>query len=77
MATEAEAREKIKWMSRNARRFMGAEPAFDASVEYESDLDGLVTSHPSWVSGHDDLTSLGRAVRAVLLSNPHLIENPA
>jgi len=40
MATEAQAREKIKWMSRDARRFMGAEPAFDASLEYESDVDG-------------------------------------
>ncbi len=73
MATEAQAREKIKWMSRDARRFMGAEPPFYASLEYESDVDGLVTAHPSWVSGDEDLTDLGRAVRAVLVAEPDLI----
>lgn len=58
MSIEAEARERIKWMSREARYFMGAEPAFDASLEYESD---------------NDLTDLGRAVRKILLAEPALI----
>lgn len=68
------AEEKVKWMSRQARRFLGAEPAFDAAIEYESDLDGLVRCHPSWVSSDDDLTDLGRAVRAILMGNPELVE---
>jgi len=71
---EREAAERIKWMSRQARRFMGAEPAFDASLEYESDVDGLVSSHPSWVNSEDDLTNLGRAVRTLLIAHPDLVE---
>lgn len=75
MATiEQEAAERIKWMSRQARRFMGAEPAFDASLEYESDVDGLVACHPNWVSESDDLTPLGREVRRQLKAAPDLID---
>jgi hypothetical protein len=68
------AADKVKWMSRQARRFMGAEPAFDASLDYESDVDGLTTCHPSWVSDESDLTPLGREVRAYLRANPALVE---
>lgn len=68
------AEEKVKWMSRQAKRFMAAEPDFDASIEYESDLDGLVLQHPSWVTSEDDLTPLGKAVRSYLKAHPHLID---
>lgn len=68
------AEEKVKWMSRQAKRFLAAEPDFDASIEYESDLDGLTLQHPSWVNSEDDLTPLGREVRAYLKANPHLID---
>lgn len=71
---EISAREKITYMSRQARRFLGAEPAFDASPDYESDVGGLVNCHPSWVASDDDLTALGRAVRLELLDNPELVE---
>jgi len=71
---EREAEEAIQWMSRDARRFLGANPPFEASVGYESDLNAFVTSHPSWVSGDDDLTDLGRAVRAILIADPALVE---
>lgn len=70
---EAEAAERIQYMSRKAKAFMGAEPAFDASLEYESDVDGLVNCHPSWVCDDNDLSDLGREVRRQLQDNPALI----
>jgi hypothetical protein len=73
LTIEREAAHRIGFMSRKAKAFMGAEPPFDASLEYESDVDGLVNCHPSWVCGDKDLTDLGLEVRKQLQANPALI----
>lgn len=67
------AEECIQNLSRRAKAFLGAEPAFDARLEYESEVDDFVTCHPSWVCSEADLTDLGREVRRQLQANPALI----
>lgn len=70
MATTAQ--EKVKWMSREARRFM-ASPDWFETVDYESDVADLLLCHPSDASD-DQLTTLGSEVRVLLLANPSLVE---
>lgn len=66
--------ERVKWVSRDVKRFLAAKPDFDASLEYQCDADPYVKCHPNWVSSESDLTDEGLALRKYLQANPHLID---
>lgn len=68
-----QAKEEVKWVSRQARRFLSEKPYYEALIEYESDLFDLCKCHHSWVSGEKDLTEKGLRIRKYLLENPELI----
>ena len=66
--------EQVRYMSRQAKRFLAAQPLYEASIDYESDIERFLTCHHSWASSTDDLSEDGKAVQAYLLANPHLID---